>query len=120
MPVVQVGSDEPLSVDDWDSPAGNKNVPVSPDEQFGPFDELFEVVSQTHRESVRTGPLPPRTRFMVRVARVPKPSRTTKRNYNYFEELNSALAQRSATPQAQVGANGQRTTEDWLPVQDSI
>jgi hypothetical protein len=36
---------------------------------------------------------------MVRVAPVGQPHRATKRNYDYFEELNARLAARSASGQ---------------------
>jgi hypothetical protein len=59
-----------------------------------PFDDIIAAVS---------GPLgcgagskvidAPRSRFMVRVAKVDKPHRTTKRDYDYFEALNAALAE---------------------------
>jgi hypothetical protein len=56
----------------------------------GPFDDLFEAVTRSSGWPNR--PLPRPSRFMVRVAAVPKPHRATKRDYDYFTELNAALA----------------------------
>lgn len=59
----------------------------------GPFDTLFAAVTSGNpRKSPPAGPLPPQSRYMVRVARVKGPHRGTKRNYNYFEELERRLA----------------------------
>lgn len=59
----------------------------------GPFDGLIAAVAApSTRRPLRVGPLPPRSRYMMRVASVDRPHRATKRNYDYFEELNAALA----------------------------
>ncbi len=55
-----------------------------------PFDEVFAAVSKDANEPPAV--LPPRSRFMVRVAKVGRPHRATRRNYDYFEDLNAALA----------------------------
>jgi hypothetical protein len=55
-----------------------------------PFDEVFAAVSTDANEPPAV--LPPRSRFMVRVAKVGRPHRATRRNYDYFEDLNAALA----------------------------
>jgi hypothetical protein len=55
------------------------------------FDDLVTAVSTSRRARKLLGPLPPARRFMVRVAPVSKPHRSTKRNYDYFEELNASL-----------------------------
>ena len=57
-----------------------------------PFDDLLAAVAHPKgRRPVRVGPLPPRSRFMMRVAPVDRPHRATKRNYDYFQELKAAL-----------------------------
>jgi len=55
------------------------------------FDDLIAAVTGT---SAPAEPVvrPPRSRYMVRVARVGRPHRPTRRNYDYFEELNAKLA----------------------------
>src|SRR5664280_3320652 len=64
------------------------------------FDDLIAAV--TAAPTGPTGPTgpqirPPRSRYMVRVARVGGPHRPTRRNYDYFGELNARIAaQRSA------------------------
>jgi hypothetical protein len=59
----------------------------------GPFDDLLAALTTPKaRRPVRVGPPPPRSRFMMRVAAVDRPHRVTKRDYDYFEELNAALA----------------------------
>jgi hypothetical protein len=59
----------------------------------GPFDDFIAAVSTSPARRPRpVGPLPPRSRFMMRVASVDRPHRATKRNYDYFEELKAALA----------------------------
>jgi hypothetical protein len=64
------------------------------------FDDLLDVV--TNATDAPDRPLPPPSRFMVRVARVSKPHRVTKRDYNYFEELNATLAARSERSRPKV------------------
>ena len=56
-----------------------------------PFDDLITAVSTSRRARKLLGPLPPARRFMVRVAPVSRPHRSTKRDYDYFEELNASL-----------------------------
>lgn len=65
------------------------------------FDDVIAAVSEspTQRAS-RLGPPPPPERFRVRVAPVGRPHRTTKRNYDYFEELNTKLAARAKWDQS--------------------
>jgi hypothetical protein len=59
----------------------------------GPFDDFITAVSTSAAGRPRpVGPLPPRSRFMMRVSSVDRPHRATKRNYDYFEELKAALA----------------------------
>ncbi len=60
----------------------------------GPFDDLLGDLGNTLEAP--NLPLPPPDRFRVRVARVPKPHRATKRDYNYFVELDALLAHRAA------------------------
>ncbi len=60
----------------------------------GPFDDLLVALTAPPKKAaVPTGPLPPAERFRVRVARVTKSDRSTKRNYDYFEELEASLRQ---------------------------
>jgi hypothetical protein len=111
---------EPAPVDHWTPVTAEPSVPLrsettlweatesgpttESDRRLGPFDELFEVVSKPTRSSLRPDrPLPPLTRFRVRVAPVPKSPRPTKRNYDYFEELNAALAERARRSAADLG-----------------
>jgi len=112
---------EPDLVDDWmpvvEEPAGlpysdaaqrpgSGSGPVNRSDLYrGQFDELFEVVSQPAQRKVLdpNRPLPPLSRFKVRVAPVSKPSRPTKRNYDYFEELNAALAERAKRSEVDPG-----------------
>lgn len=57
------------------------------------FDELVTAVSNGSLEVVRQrGALPPPARFRVRTVPVGRPHRATKRNYDYFEELNARIA----------------------------
>jgi len=58
-----------------------------------PFDDLISAVSSRSVDLARQrGTLPPQSRFMVRVSPVDRPHRSTKRDYDYFEELNAQLA----------------------------
>ena len=58
-----------------------------------PFDDVFAAMTGTTSRELRVEA--PASRFMVRVAKVSQPHRPTKRNYNYFEDLNAALAARA-------------------------
>jgi hypothetical protein len=59
----------------------------------GPFDEFITALTLAPTDPPEPmPPLPPPSRFMVRVAPVGQPHRTTKRDYDYFEELNAKLA----------------------------
>jgi hypothetical protein len=73
-------------------------VPIldSGTQPLSPFDELFASVTAPFgsAETGRSIDAPP-SRFMVRVAAVEQPHRTTKRDYDYFKELNAALAERN-------------------------
>jgi hypothetical protein len=72
-------------------------VPASPPAPPGPFDEFITALTDAApAPPINAGPLPPPSRFMVRVAPVGQPHRATKRNYDYFEELNARLAAQSA------------------------
>ena len=63
----------------------------------GPFDDFIAAVTKsTSGPETPPPPLPPPSRFMVRVAAVGKPHRSTKRNYDYFEALNASLATQAA------------------------
>ena len=68
-------------------------VPNRPTAPPGPFDEFIAALTDAPTGPLAPmAPLPPPARFMVRVAPVGQPHRTTKRNYDYFEELNAKLA----------------------------
>jgi hypothetical protein len=69
---------------------------AAPDPTAGsPFDELFAAVSALSAATTVSRVIEaPASRFMVRVAKVNKPHRATKRQYDYFEDLNTALAAR--------------------------
>jgi hypothetical protein len=57
------------------------------------FDELVAAVSTGSLDLAKhPGALPPRSRFRVRMVPVGRPHRATKRNYDYFEELNARIA----------------------------
>jgi hypothetical protein len=60
----------------------------------GPFDDFLGDLCRALEAPDRL--LPPPDRFRVRVAQVPKPHRPTKRDYNYFVELDALLAARAA------------------------
>ena len=60
-----------------------------------PFDELLASVGGGPGDRPKF--LPPPARFMVRTARVSRPHRPTKRSYDYFEDLNAALAARRSS-----------------------
>jgi hypothetical protein len=96
-PKVAVETFEPLDYDiecvvSTDPAASDMPVVAS-----GPFDAFIAAVSDsTATPPVPMAPLPPPSRFMVRVAQVAPPHRATKRNYDYFEELNIRLAAQSA------------------------
>jgi len=64
-----------------------------------PFDDLITAVARQPTRGPSAGPLPPPARFRVRVAEVGRPHRATKRNYDYFEELNSEIAARAELPE---------------------
>ena len=86
----------PVAIDDHPVKA-TENVIHGPSGQGqrppGPFDGLLEAFTLSSEQSGRPSrPLPPPSRFMVRVAAVSKPHRATKRDYDYFAELNAALA----------------------------
>lgn len=68
-----------------------------------PFDEVLAAISESSAQRARrSGPLPPPERFRVRVTSVGQPHRATKRNYDYFDELNMAI---------RAKAKGQRESE---------
>jgi hypothetical protein len=102
-PVVDPGAPA-LADETWVRVAGLASTPSSsfdPVEGFfapttqapaGPFDGIISAVATPSTRRPPVGPLPPRSRFMMRVARVDRPHRATKRDYDYFEELNAALA----------------------------
>jgi hypothetical protein len=73
------------------TPFEGSTIPPEAEEPSTPFDDLVTAVSTSRRAKKLVGPLPPPRRFMVRVAAVSKPHRSTKRNYDYFEELNASL-----------------------------
>jgi hypothetical protein len=77
---------------------GEPAVPLDPPAvRPGPFDDFFDAVTGSAIGPTQPmAPLPPPTRFMLRVARVGQPHRATKRNYDYFEELNANLAAQAA------------------------
>jgi|GEM_PF-7040050 len=60
------------------------------------FDDLIASVTSTSPTTVEPTVVPPRSRFMVRVAQVGRPHRQTRRNYDYFVELNAKLAAQRA------------------------
>jgi len=60
------------------------------------FDDLIDAVTSSSAEAAEPLILGPRSRYMVRVAKVGKPHRPTRRNYDYFEELNAMLAAQRA------------------------
>jgi hypothetical protein len=75
-------------------------APVPPAPPVGPFDEFIAAVTDPETDHrAPAGPLPPPSRFMVRVSPVGQPHRATKRNYDYFEELNARLAAQAAARQ---------------------
>jgi hypothetical protein len=87
------------------------------DRRLGPFDELFEVVSKPNQDTLQPDrPLPPLNRFRVRVAPVAKSPRPTKRNYDYFEELNAALAERARRSAADPAGRGGQSAPDQVGV----
>ena len=74
--------------------------PAGPAGPAGPFDEFIAAVTDPEATHLApAGPLPPPSRFMVRVSPVGQPHRTTKRNYDYFAELNARLAAQAAARQ---------------------
>jgi hypothetical protein len=57
------------------------------------FDEVVAAVSNGSLEMARErGALPPQSRFRVRTVPVGRPHRATKRDYDYFGELNARIA----------------------------
>ena len=73
--------------------ASRRTPPSPPHVAASAFDEMISAVAFVHTTPLHErGTLAPPSRYMVRVARVEKPHRTTKRNYDYFEMLNAALA----------------------------
>ncbi len=55
-----------------------------------PLEDVIAAV--TAPQEAMAGVEPSSSRFMVRVAKVDRPHRPTKRNYDYFAELDAALA----------------------------
>jgi hypothetical protein len=94
---MQTAPPDPNILDEFISEISTTRAPPSP------FEDLIAAVAEGPAERAkRTGPPPPPSRFRVRVAQVGRPHRATKRNYDYFEELNAAIA---------VEAEGRRITE---------
>jgi len=94
-----------LNRDPWvPAPEIVSTGPVAPDpfQEFftptlrapaGPFDDIIAAMgAPLEARAALNRPLPPPSRFRMRVASVSGPHRATKRNYNYFEELNDALS----------------------------
>ena len=78
-------------------------VPGRPRAPSGPFDEFIAALTDAPiGPPPPMRPLPPPSRFMVRVAPLGRPHRATKRDYDYFEELNAKLA---AQASAQLGSH---------------
>jgi hypothetical protein len=77
----------PHPLDDFIAELSTK-VPLSP------FEDLIAAVAKP-AITRSTGPPPPPDRFRVRVAEVGRPHRTTKRKYDYFEDLNADIAANS-------------------------
>jgi hypothetical protein len=65
---------------------------ISTSRPNSPFDDLITAIAKRPILGKGAGTLPPATRFRVRVAEVGKPHRATKRNYDYFEDLNAVIA----------------------------
>jgi hypothetical protein len=62
-----------------------------------PFESVIAAVSGSSSSASEVpAHLPDSSRFMVRVAQVEEPHRKTKRNYDYFQDLNEALAAKAA------------------------
>ncbi len=59
---------------------------------LNPFGEILALAGPADEEPKR---VPPPSRYMVRVATIEPPHRMTKRNYNYFKDLDDALAARA-------------------------
>ena len=70
---------------------GERSLAV-PRQPVSAFDEVIAAIARPPDE-LSSGVQPPPERFMVRVATVGAPARPTKRNYNYFEALDAALAE---------------------------
>jgi len=64
------------------------------------FDDLIAAV--TSPAPAEPAVQPPRSRYMVRVAKVGRPHRPTRRNYDYFGELNAKLAAQREARDAQA------------------
>jgi hypothetical protein len=76
-------------------------VATGDDRHADPFNDVVAAVTGASITRLdRSVPLPPSGRFRVRVARVGKPHRPTKRNYDYFDDLNAALAARREAEQS--------------------
>jgi len=60
---------------------------------LSPFEDVIAAVTSLRATRPEVEPTSPR--FMVRVADVGRPHRSTKRDYDYFAELNAALAERA-------------------------
>jgi hypothetical protein len=69
-------------------------TPVGPSPIASLFDEVVAAIARPRFDIDSSGVRPPPSRFMVRVAQVGMPARATKRNYNYFQELDAVLAER--------------------------
>ena len=83
------------------APGPEKQIPVASFESLmndvaGPARSPLEdvIAAVTAPSEVLAGVEPNSPRFMVRVAKVDRPHRPTKRNYDYFAELEAALAAR--------------------------
>jgi hypothetical protein len=83
------------------APKADRKVPVASFESLmadvaGPARSALEdvIAAVTAPQDALAGVEPNSPRFMVRVANVDRPHRPTKRNYDYFKELDAALAAR--------------------------
>lgn len=99
--------DRPTSIDPGTTPAAFEEfVAAISSTASGPFEDFIAAISRPAGDvRLHSGVQPPPSRFMVRAAAVAPPTRPTKRNYNYFEELDAALAERRLAEAHRTGSD---------------
>ena len=84
---LQIHDDEEVAAHDHGVPHNDVVLPVE-----NPVEAMMRSINEGGHETGQPVVEPLPERFMVRVATTGRPHRATKRNYDYFDELNASLA----------------------------